>query len=65
MGYFLKGEGIIEGNVEEALDIYFKQCSMEVTVYTIAKLGLFLANDGVLSNGERVISTRLSRIVKP
>lgn len=64
MGYFLKGEGIIEGNVEEALDIYFKQCSMEVTVYTIAKLGLFLANDGVLSNGERVISTRLSRIVK-
>lgn len=64
MGYFLKGEGIIEGNVAEALDIYFKQCSMEVTVHTIAKLGLFLANDGVLSTGERIISTRLSRIVK-
>lgn len=64
MGYFLKGEGIIEGNVAEALEIYFKQCSMEVTVATIARLGLFLANDGVLSTGERVISTRLSRIIK-
>lgn len=64
MGYFLKGEGIIEGNVEEALEIYFKQCSMEATVGTIAQLGLFLANDGVLTTGQRIISTRLSRIVK-
>ena len=26
MAYFLKGEGIIEGNVNEALTVYFKQC---------------------------------------
>ncbi len=37
MGYFLKDEGIIEGSVEEALDIYFKQCSIEVTTKTLAK----------------------------
>lgn len=64
MAYFLKGEGIIEGNVDEALEVYFKQCSIEGTAKTIAKLAKFLANDGILSTGERVIPTRISRIVK-
>ncbi|MBS9776308.1 MAG: glutaminase A [Fusobacterium sp.] len=64
MGYFLKGEGIIEGDVDEALRIYFKQCSIEGTAQTIAKLGKFLANDGILSNGERIISTRTAKIIK-
>ena len=64
MGYFLKSEGIITGNVEEALEVYFKQCSIDVTAKTIAKLGLFLANEGKLSTGEEIISPRISRIVK-
>lgn len=64
MGYFLKGDGIIEGNVEDALDIYFKQCSIEVTAKTIAKIALFLANNGKLSNGETVITPRIATIVK-
>jgi len=48
MAYFLKGDGIIEGNVNEALTVYFKQCSIEGTAKTISTLGKFLANDGVL-----------------
>ena len=64
MAYFLKGEGIIEGNVEEALSVYFKQCSIEGTAQTISKLAKILANDGVLSNGERIITTRMAKIVK-
>ena len=64
MGYFLKSEGIITGNVDEALEVYFKQCSIEVTAKTIAKLGLFLANEGKTSCGEQVVSPRISRIVK-
>lgn len=64
MGYFLKGEGIIEGNVEDALDIYFKQCSIEVTAKTLAKIGLFLANNGKLSTGEMVITPKIATIVK-
>ncbi|MDD7392391.1 MAG: glutaminase A [Fusobacterium gastrosuis] len=64
MAYFLKGEGIIEGDVKEALNIYFKQCSIEGTAQTISKLAKFLANDGVLSNGERIISTRIAKIIK-
>lgn len=64
MGYYLKSEGIITGNVEEALEVYFKQCSIDVTAKTIAKLGLFLANEGQTSSGEQVVSNRVSRIVK-
>lgn len=64
MGYFLKGDGIIEGDVEEALHIYFKQCSIEGTAQTISKLGKFLANDGILSTGEKIISTRIAKIIK-
>ncbi|MDU1910074.1 glutaminase A [Fusobacterium sp.] len=64
MGYFLKGEGIIEGNVEDALDIYFKQCSIEVTAKTLARTALFLANNGKLSTGETVITPRIATIVK-
>lgn len=64
MAYFLKGEGIIEGNVREALNIYFKQCSIEGTAQTISKLGKFLANDGILSNGQRIISSRIATIIK-
>ena len=62
MGYYLKSEGIITGNVEEALEVYFKQCSIDVTAKTIAKLGLFLANEGQTSTGEQIVSNRVSQM---
>lgn len=64
MGYFLKNDGIIEGNVEDALEVYFKQCSIEVTAHTLAKLGLFLANNGCTSTGEQILTPRISTIIK-
>ncbi len=64
MGYFLKDEGIIEGSVEEALDIYFKQCSIEVTTKTLAKIALFIANNGIMSTGENVLTPRIATIIK-
>jgi len=64
MGYFLKSEGVIDGNVEEALDVYFKQCSVEVNTRNLATLGLFLANNGTTSDGKKVVSTRVAKIVK-
>ncbi len=64
MGYFLKSEGVIVGNVEEALDVYFKQCSMEVTTKNLATLGMFLANNGKLSTGEKIVSSRIAKIIK-
>ncbi|WP_028855821.1 glutaminase A [Psychrilyobacter atlanticus] len=64
MAYFMKNDGIIEGDVEEALDVYFKQCSIRVSAYDLAKIGLFLANNGVISSGERVISIHTAKLIK-
>ncbi|WP_286034198.1 glutaminase A [Fusobacterium necrogenes] len=64
MGYFLKSEGIIDGNVEDALTVYFKQCSIEVTAETLSKIAIFLLNNGRLSTGEEIIPTRVATIIK-
>ena len=64
MGYFLKSQDIIEGNVEDALDVYFKQCSIEATAKHLARIGLFLARGGKTSTGEQVINPRIATIVK-
>ena len=37
---------------------------IEGTAKTISTLGKFLANDGVLSNGERILTTRMAKIIK-
>ena len=60
-----KNDGFIEGNVEETLDLYFKQCSIEVDVIDLARIGLLFSNYGVdIETGERVISEDISRMVK-
>ncbi|MEG0132790.1 MAG: glutaminase A [Clostridium sp.] len=64
LAYYMKGNGIIEGDVDETLEVYFKACSMEVTCKDIARIGAMLANDGVLLNNERVISREACRIIK-
>lgn len=65
LAYFMKGTGVIEKDIEKVLDAYFQQCSIEVTCKDIAKIGSFLANDGVLpSTGERVVPKEVTRVVK-
>ncbi len=65
LAYFMKSTNYLEGNVSEILDIYFKQCSIEVTTVDLAKLGCVLANDGVLPwNGERIVSKEICKIAK-
>lgn len=65
LAYFMKSTGVIETDVEEVLDVYFKQCSMEGTCKDIARIGAMLANDGVLPwSGERIIPRHVARIVK-
>lgn len=65
LAYFMKSTGTIDGNVEEVLDVYFKQCSIEATCMDIARIGAVLANDGVLPwNGEAVVPKDVARIVK-
>lgn len=64
LAYYMKSSGIIDGDVEEILDVYFKACSIEVTCKDIARIGAMLANEGVLMNHERVISREACRIIK-
>ncbi|WP_129660621.1 glutaminase A [Rothia halotolerans] len=47
MGYLMKSFGIIEGDVEQALDDYFFQCSISVTTRDLAIMSATLANNGV------------------
>ena len=65
LAYFMKSTGVITNDVEKVLDVYFKQCSMEVTCKDISRIGAFLANDGVIPlTGEKVIPRETARIVK-
>ena len=65
IGYLLKSKSVLEGDVLETVDLYFKLCSMNVTARSLAGLGLILANGGVdPRNGVRLLSARTVRTVK-
>ncbi|MDM8533701.1 glutaminase A [Clostridiaceae bacterium HSG29] len=65
IAYFLKDNNIIEGDVHDSLETYFKQCSIEVTCTDLAYLGATLANDGVsVITNERIIPSRYATITK-
>lgn len=46
LAYYLKASGVLEGDVDECLDLYFKMCSVNVTALDIANLSAVLANQG-------------------
>lgn len=65
LAYFMKSYNSLSGNVDEILDIYFTQCSMEVTCQDIARIAAVLANDGILPwSKEDVIPRDICRITK-
>lgn len=65
IAYFLKGLGVLEGDVEEVLDLYFRQCSLEVNCEDLANIAMFLANQGMdRETGEVVVPKHLTQIVK-
>jgi len=65
IAYFLRDNGILEGNVEDVLDLYFRQCSIEVTCEDIARMGMFLANQGIdIETGEKIVSKHVTQIIK-
>lgn len=49
----MKARGMLDGDVEEILDDYFKQCSIEVDASDLANMGAFLARgcEGLSSYG--------------
>ncbi|MGV3490524.1 MAG: glutaminase A, partial [Devosia sp.] len=47
IAYLELNAGMIDGNVEEHLDLYFRQCSLLVSARDLALIGATLANGGV------------------
>ncbi|MBR0575873.1 glutaminase A [Proteiniclasticum sp. BAD-10] len=65
LAYFMKSTGIMEGNTEEILDLYFMQCSILGNCQDIAAMGAVLASNGRHPfTGERILKKENARIVK-
>jgi glutaminase len=57
IAYLLHNYGIIKGDVDAVLDVYFRQCAVLVTARDLALMAATLANGGVHPlSGERVIT---------
>lgn len=65
LAYFIKSYGLIEDDVDNVLDTYFKQCSIEVTCKDMAYAAFIISNGGKNPNtGEEIISSRICSILK-
>lgn len=63
--YFLKEHRVISGNIEELMDIYTKQCAIEVNCLDLARIGTVLACDGKdPDTNEEVIPAYIARLCK-
>ncbi|BDG31668.1 glutaminase A [Parageobacillus thermoglucosidasius] len=63
--YFLKQHGIINEDVEELMDLYTKQCAIEMTCVDLARIGLVFAMDGRDPlTGEQIMPSDVARICK-
>jgi glutaminase len=65
LAHFMKDVGVLEGEVEEVVDLYFKQCSIQVDSRDIGMLGAVLAMDGISPlTGEVLVPKKTARLVK-
>ncbi|MFC0274686.1 glutaminase A [Metabacillus herbersteinensis] len=63
--YFMKQHGIIKDNVEDLMEIYTKQCAIQMHSMDLAKIGAVFALDGIHpETGERLIRDDIARICK-
>lgn len=63
--YFLKQHHIIEGDVEQLIDLYTKQCAIEMNCLDLSRIGLVFALDGVDPQlGKQIMPMNIARICK-
>lgn len=64
IGYLALNSGMIDGPLEDHLDLYFRQCSLKVTARDLAVAAATLANDGVNPiTGARAVKSEHVRAV--
>ncbi|WP_067728690.1 glutaminase [Oceanobacillus damuensis] len=65
IGYYLLEGGYLESDLGITLETYFKQCSIEITIDDLARIGLVLSNDGFDPyTNEEIIPRAISRLAK-
>ncbi|WP_078381033.1 glutaminase A [Sutcliffiella halmapala] len=63
--YYMKGAGVIHGNVEEIMEVYTKQCAISMNCLQLAIIGAVFAGDGICPvTQEEVIPKNVARICK-
>ena len=63
IAYFLKHGGVLSGDVNETLDVYFALCSLAGGVSQASHLPALLANGGVVPGGEERVAVGPLRAV--
>jgi len=64
IAYLMRNFGVLHHDIDETLDLYFQQCSINVTTPGLAAMAATLANGGINPRtGERAISPRSLRDV--
>jgi glutaminase len=64
LAFLLKSYGLLDDDVEEVLDCYFKACSISVNSKDLARIGFVLANRGKhLQTEERIFPSRYANYV--
>ena len=64
LAYLLKSYGLLEDDVEEVLDCYFRDCSTQVDCRALAHIGAVLSNRGRLPvSNQRIFPSALARYV--
>ncbi|WP_240374009.1 glutaminase A [Bacillus piscicola] len=62
--YLLKSKDIITGDVDELMDLYCRQCAIEVSCQDLARIAYVLANNGVdPDTNEEILPSSVARIV--
>lgn len=65
MAYFMQSENLLDGDIENLLDFYFKMCSVDVNAEDLSNYGMVLANGGIDPlTGELLVENWILRIVK-
>lgn len=64
LAYMLKAYGLIDADVEEVLDCYFRACSIKVNCVDLAKMAFVFANKGKHSGtGEQLFNKEYARYI--
>ncbi|PHA02850.1 glutaminase A [Bacillus pseudomycoides] len=63
--YYMKQNNIIDGDIEELMDLYTRQCAIEVNCIDLARIGLIFAMDGYDPyRSKQIIPKHITKICK-